>query len=87
MITMNFQIFSEDEMMLLILQKNLHQPFKLFLQKEIINTKCRNRKKQEQERHVNKKWQEEKKMIQKGSEDPGMAKPKETQRPMEEKII
>ena len=37
--------------------------------------------------HVNKKWKEGKKMIQKGSEGPKMAKPKETQRPMEEKKI
>ena len=45
MITMNFQRFSKDEIMLLILQKNLHQPFNSILQQEIINTKCRNRKK------------------------------------------
>lgn len=57
------------------------------LQQEIINTKCGNRKKQEQEMHMNKKWQEEKKMIQKGSEAPRMAKPKETQRLVEENKI
>ena len=38
---------------------------------------------QEQEMHVNKKWKEEKWMIQKGSEAHGMAKPKENQTPME----
>ena len=37
--------------------------------------------------HVNKKWKEGKKMIWKGSEAIGMAKPKETRRPMEEKNI
>jgi len=37
--------------------------------------------------HVNKKWKEEKKMIQKGFEAPGMAKPKENQRPNEENKI
>jgi len=37
--------------------------------------------------HVNKQWKEGKKMIQKGSEVPGMAKPKETHRPMDEKNI
>jgi len=84
MITMTFQIFSKDEMILVILRKNLHEPFNPILQQEIINTKCKNRKKQEQEMHVNKKWQEEKQMIQKGSEALGMAKPKENQSPMEE---
>ena len=39
-------------------------------------------KRQEQDMHVNKKWKEEKKMIQKGSKAPGMAKPKQTQIPM-----
>lgn len=34
--------------------------------------------------HVNKKWEEEKKMIQKGSDAPGMAKPKENWSPMKE---
>jgi len=58
MITITFQIFFKDEMMLLILQKNLHQPFNPILQQDIINTKCRNRKKQKQEMHVNKKWKE-----------------------------
>jgi len=37
--------------------------------------------------HVNKEWKEGKKMIQKGSEAPGMAKSKETQRPMDENKI
>ena len=37
--------------------------------------------------HVNKKWKEGKKMIQKGSESLGMAKRKEIQRPMEENKI
>ena len=60
MIITNFQSFSKDEIMLVILQKNLHQPFNSILQQEIINTKWRNRKKQEQEMHVNKKWKEEK---------------------------
>jgi len=45
MITMNFQIFYMDEIMLVILQNNLHQPFNSILQQEIINTKCRNGKK------------------------------------------
>ena len=36
---------------------------------------------------VNKKWKKGKKMIQKGSEVPGMAKPKETHKPMEENNI
>jgi len=58
MITMTFQSFSKDEMMLVILQNNLHQPFNPILQQEIINIKCWNRKKQEQEMHVNKKWKE-----------------------------
>jgi len=54
MITMTLQIFSKDEIILVILRNNLHQPFNSILQQEIINTKCRNRKKQEQEMHVNK---------------------------------
>ena len=45
MIIMNFQIFSKDEIMLVILQNNIHQPFNSIPQQEIINTKCRNRKK------------------------------------------
>lgn len=55
MITMTFQICSKDEMMLVILQNKLLQPFNPILQQEIINTKCKNRKKQEQQMHVNKK--------------------------------
>jgi len=74
-------------MILVILQNNLNQPFNPILQQEIINTKCKNRKKQEQEMHVNKKQQEEKKMIQKGYEAPRMANPNETQIPMEENNI
>jgi len=58
MITITFQSCSNDEMMLLILQNNLLQPFNPILQHEIINTKYRDRK-QEQEMHVNKKWKEE----------------------------
>ena len=45
MITMTFKIFSKDEMMLVILEKNLRKPFNPILQQEIINTKCRNKKK------------------------------------------
>jgi len=45
MIIMNFQSFSIDEIMFVILQKNLHQPFNSILQQEIINTKCKNRNK------------------------------------------
>ena len=45
MIKMTFQSFSKDEMIIVILQKNLHQPFNPILQQEIINTKCINRKK------------------------------------------
>ena len=37
--------------------------------------------------HVNKKWKEGNKMIQKDPEAPGMGNPKETQRPMEENKI
>ena len=59
MITMTFEIFSKDEIILVILQNKLLQPFNPILQQEIINTKCKNRKKQEQEMHVNKKWKEE----------------------------
>ena len=44
-ITMTLKIFSKDEMMIFILQNNLHQPFNPILQQEIINTKCRNGKK------------------------------------------
>ena len=55
MITMAFQSYSNDEMMLLILQNHLLQHFNPILQQKIINTKCRNIKKQEQEMHVNKK--------------------------------
>ena len=84
---MNLQIFYKDKIMLVILQKNLHQPFNSILQQEIINTKCRNINKYKLEMHVNKKWKEGKKMIQKGSEVPGMANPKETQRPMGENKI
>ena len=84
MITMNFQRFSKDELVPVILQKNLRQPFNSTLQQEIINTKRKNRKKQEQEIHVNKKWKEENKMLQKGFEAHRMAKPKETQSPMKE---
>jgi len=87
MITMTFQRFLKDGMILVILQNNLHQSFNPILQQEIINTKCRNRKKWKQEMHVNKKWQEEKEIIQKVYEAPGMAKPKETQRPMKENKI
>jgi len=54
MITITLQRFSMDEIILVIFQNNLHQPFNSILQ-EIINTKCRIRKKQEQEMHVNKK--------------------------------
>ena len=60
MITMNFQRFSKDKIMFVILKNNLHQPFNSILQQEIINTKCRNRKKYKLEMHVNKKWKEEK---------------------------
>jgi len=60
MITMNLKSCAKDEMMLVILQKKLLQPFNPILQQEIINTKCKNRRKQEQEMHVNKKWKEEK---------------------------
>ena len=84
---MTFQSCSKDKIIILILQKKLLEPFNPILQEEIINTKCRNRKRQEQEIHVNKKWKEEKKMIQKGSEAPRMAKPKETQILMEENKI
>jgi len=45
MIIMNFQIFSKDEIMLVILQKSLHQPFNSILPQEIINYKYENRKK------------------------------------------
>ena len=45
MITMNSQRFFKDEIILVILQKNLDQPFNSILQQEIINSKCRNRKK------------------------------------------
>ena len=55
MINMTFQRFYKDKMILLILQNKLHQPFNPILQQEIINTKCKNIKKQEQEMHVNKK--------------------------------
>jgi len=34
--------------------------------------------------HVNKKWKEEKQIIQKGFQAPGMAKPKDTQSPIKE---
>lgn len=37
--------------------------------------------------HVNKKWKEEKQIIQNDFEAPGMAKPKETQSPMKETKI
>jgi len=59
MITMTFQSCSNDEMILVILQNNLLQPFNSILQQETINAKCRNRK-QEQKMHVNNKWKEEK---------------------------
>ena len=39
MITMTLEIFSKDEMMHVILWKNLHQPFNPIRQQEIINTK------------------------------------------------
>jgi len=55
-----FQGCSKDEIIFFILQNNLLQPFNPILQQEIINSKCRNTKKQEQEMHVNKKWKEEK---------------------------
>lgn len=55
MITMTFQSCSKDEIILFILQNNLLQPFNQILQQKIINSKCRNRKRQEQEMHVNKK--------------------------------
>jgi len=55
MITMTFKSCSKDEIMFVILQNNLLQPTNPALQQEIINTKCRNRKRQEQEMHVNKK--------------------------------
>jgi len=77
MIPRNFQSFSKDEIMILILRNNLHQPVSSILQQEIINYKCKNRKKLKQEMHVNKQWKEGKKMTQKVSEAPGMAKPKE----------
>ena len=41
---MKLKSFSKDEIVLVILQKNLHQPFNSILQQEIINPKCRNRK-------------------------------------------
>ncbi len=59
MITITFKSCFNDEMMHVTLENNLLQPFNPILQQEIINTKCRNRK-QEQEMHVNKKWKEEK---------------------------
>jgi len=84
---MTFQSFSQDETMLLILQNNLHKPFKPILQQEIINTKWENRKKQEHEMHVNNKWKEENKMIRNGYEAPGISNLKETQSPMKETKI
>jgi len=53
MIIMNFQIFSKDEIIVVILKKNLNQPFNSIVQQEIINTKCKNRKKQKLEMYVN----------------------------------
>jgi len=54
MTNMTLKSCSNVGMMLLIPKNNLLQPFNPILQQEIINTKCRNRK-QEQEMHVNKK--------------------------------
>jgi len=45
MITVILQICSNDEIMLVILQNNLIQPFNPILQQKIINTKCRNKEK------------------------------------------